>query len=360
MKILLLTTHLNYGGISSYTFSLAKELTAMGHRVICASSGGDLRETLENSGIEHFHIPIRTKSELSPLLSWCFFKLRGLIRNEGIEIIHAQTRVTQVLGTHLSRSLRVPMVSTCHGFFRRNIGRQIFPAWGEKVIAISEQVKKHLLIDFYVPEQKVALIPNGIDVSSFRVSAARLDPHHPDRTVGVIARLSVVKGHVYLIEAMAKVIEEFPDARLFLFGDGKIKYKLVQLAEKLKIQDHILFLPSVSNPAEVLKEIDIFVMPSLQEGLGLSILEAQACGIPVVASGVGGILSVIKNNVNGILVPPKDTAALAGTILKIMDNKSLAMRLGKKAREDVEENFNLQTMAKNVEQIYRGVIKHEK
>jgi len=357
MKILLLTTHLNFGGISSYTFSLAKALTKRGHDVSCASAGGEMIGQLQKNAIEHIYIPIKTKSELSPRILASMFNLLRIAKKEPFDIIHAQTRVTQVLAGYLSSITKIPFVSTCHGFFRQNLGRQLYPCWGKKVIAISEAVKKHLMIDFYVAEEQIALIYNGVDIGQFRVASKRKDINRNIRTVGIIARLSPVKGHVYLIEAMKEVIGEFSDARLFIFGQGKVKYDLVRKAERLKISDKLFFLPSVTHTSEIMQEIDIFVMPSLQEGFGLSILEAQACGIPVIASGVGGIPALIRHDVTGLLVPPKEPAALAGAIMKVMENKELAIRLGLQGRRSVEEKFNEDKMVRKIEQVYQKVAK---
>ena len=356
MKILLVTTHMNFGGISSYTFSLAKILVKMGHDVYCASSSGDMSAQLEKNGIHHLPLPINTKSELSPKVLVSLIKLLFYMKKEKFEIVHAQTRVTQVLCWYFSKITKIPFVTTCHGFFRQNLGRQLFSCWGQRVFAISDAVKKHLMIDFYVPNEKIALVPNGIAVEKFIVAEKRLDPEYKDRTVGIIARLSSVKGHIYLIKAMADVVKEFPDSRLFIFGHGKIKYELVRLVEKLKISEKIFFLPAVSNTAEVLQEIDIFVMPSIQEGLGLSILEAQASGLPVVASDVGGIPTIVKHDISGLLFKPKDVGALSGAILRLMEDRQLAMRLGKKGRRDVEKLFNLQIMTSEVEKIYKEVL----
>ncbi len=357
MKILLLTTHLNYGGISSYCVSLARRLAENGHTVTIASASGDLVGQLERSNISHIHIPIKTKSELSPLVVISMLKLLRFVRQESIDIIHAQTRVTQVLAWYLSKITKIPFLTTCHGFFRRNIGRQFLPCWGRQVIAISEAVRRHLMIDFYVSDENIALIHNGIDIGQFKVSPKRKDINHPDRTVGIIARLSLVKGHTYLIEAMAEVLSEFPDARLFIFGEGKIKYKLVQQAKELKINEKVFFMPAVANTAEVLQEIDIFVMPSLNEGLGLSVLEAQACSLAVIASNVGGIPTLVKDELTGLLVSAKQPRALAAAIMKIMQNKEVAMRLGQSARREVEKKFDLEQMAQKVEKVYKQVLK---
>ncbi|MFH2144562.1 MAG: glycosyltransferase family 4 protein [Candidatus Omnitrophota bacterium] len=356
MKILFITTHLNYGGITTYIISLAEALSKKGHNVYIASAGGDLAPKLEKSDVRHVRIPIKTKCEFNPLLLIALIKLLYLIRKESIDIIHAQTRVTQVVAAILSVMAKVPYLTTCHGFFKPNLGRQFFPCWGRKVVAISDAVEKHLKIDFYLPDDQIALIPNGIDIGRFVVSARRDDIKVPVRKVGIIARLSYVKGHRYLLEAMAEVIREFSDARLFIFGDGKIKNELIKQAQKLAITDKVIFLPAVFNTAEVLQEIDVFVMPSLQEGLGLSILEAQACGLPVIASCVGGIPTIIKDNLTGLLVSPRDARALAGAILKVMDNKDLAIRLGRCAREQVEYKFNLTQVAGQIEEIYKELL----
>ncbi|MFH2138896.1 MAG: glycosyltransferase family 4 protein [Candidatus Omnitrophota bacterium] len=357
MKVLILTTHLNYGGISSYCVSLSNTLAQKGHTVFIASASGEMSVQLSHENISQVAIPIRTKSELSPRVFLSIFKLVRLIRQQKIDIIHAHTRVTQIVAYYLSKITKVPFTTTCHGFFKRNIGRQIQPAWGDKVIAISDAVKKHLMIDFYVNEKQIALIPNGIDISRFRVTQKRNDKNIPARTVGIVARLSPVKGHMYLIEAMARVIKEFPDGRLLVFGDGNIKYKLIKQAEELKIAEKVFFLPSVSNTAEVLQEIDIFAMPSLQEGLGLAILEAQACGIPVIGSNVGGIPTVIKHDLSGLLVQPKEPMSLAGAIMRLMESKELAIRLGMHARDEVVRNFNLETMVVKIEEMYKEILK---
>ena len=129
MKILLLTSHLNFGGISIYTFSLAKGLKDKGNDVLVGSSGGDLVPQLLNIGIRHIKIPVNTKSEIGPKAMLSVFKLRKILKEEKVELIHAQTRVTQVVASNLSRFFKIPYVTTCHGFFKPHGGRLIFPCW---------------------------------------------------------------------------------------------------------------------------------------------------------------------------------------------------------------------------------------
>ena len=170
MKILILTTHFNTGGITSYVLTLGESLVKSGHQVWVASSGGNALERLEAVGIRHVTVNIRTKSEASIKLWQSFGPLKRLIAQEGIDIIHAQTRVTQVLGACLSRVTGIRMVTTCHGFFKTRWFRKAFPFWGSAVIAISKPVAVHLKEDFNVDPLKIHFITNGIDLKRFAMA----------------------------------------------------------------------------------------------------------------------------------------------------------------------------------------------
>ena len=128
MNILILANHFNPGGISNYVLNLAQGLKARGHKVIVGSSGGEWLERLDKAGIRHIGLPLRTKSIISPKLFLAYFALKRIIREENIEIIHSQTRVTSVLACRVSGKTGTPFISTCHGFFRVSWERMIFPA----------------------------------------------------------------------------------------------------------------------------------------------------------------------------------------------------------------------------------------
>ena len=168
LNIILMSTHLNIGGIAVYVVSLAKALAKKGHKVTVISSGGDMEMELAKAGIRHRLVDIRTKSELSPKLWFAFSKIAAILKEEKPDIIHAQTRVTQVLGYLVARRFRIPCVTTCHGFFKRRISRRVFDGWGNSVIAISEAVRNHLVSDFGVSRSRIELIHNGVDVKRFR------------------------------------------------------------------------------------------------------------------------------------------------------------------------------------------------
>jgi len=363
MNILLLTTHLNIGGISSYLLSLCKGLKAKGHQVYLASSGGELAETFRALGVEFIPIPIKTKAEVHPKILFSFFKLAKLVKVEKIDVIHANTRVTQVLACLLSANTHQPFISTCHGFFKRRFSRRLFPCWGKKVIAISESVKEHLINDFRLEEKYITVVHNGIDVERFmsqshKVTKSQVKEKLGLKTgpvVGIIARLSDVKGHSYLIEAMKLVLEKIPQAQLLIVGSGKMLDGLSRLTADLEIGESVKFIPSVSDTSEVLPVMDVFVMPSLNEGLGLGLMEAMSCGIAVVGSYVGGIKALIQDGHTGLLVRPKEVKELAEAIILLLRDEEKRRSLGKNAQIFISSNFSIPKMADETAWVYEVV-----
>lgn len=364
MNILYLTNHLNVGGITSYLFSLAKGMKKRGHRVYLASGRGRLIPLFVAAGIEHLSVPLETKSEISPRLLLSKFSLRRYIRAKNIDIIHANTRVTQVLSYSLQARLGVPFISTCHGFFKKRLFRMIFPCWGERVIAISQAVKEHLANDFKVAPGRIRVIPNGIDLDKFIMPPRQARDElkkklglKPGPIIGIVARLSAEKGHTHLINAMQLVLSVFPQAQLLIVGEGRLKGQLARLVKNKRLEANTLFLPSVNDTLGVLPAMDIFVLPSTKEGLGLALMEAMACGLAVVGSDIGGIKSLIRHNHNGLLVTPADAPALAKAILELLNNPGQAGSLGSSARGFIRDNFSQEKMVLDTERVYSECLK---
>lgn len=360
MKILLLTTHLDFGGIGIYCISLAKALKERGHDVRIASKGGALLNELENYGIRHIEINIRTKSELSPLLWKSRFILERIFKQWQPDIIHAQTRVAQVLAWMIFKKTGISYISTCHGFFRPRLSRKLFGFWGKKVIAISDAVREHLVNDLKVKKDKVVLINNGIDIKKFGIPVSDKEKNayksrigiKPGPVVGVIARLSPVKGHRFLLSAVKELLKQYPNLQLLIVGDGPSKKEIIELTMKLGIGNCTFIEESAIDTRLSLSVMDVFVLPSVQEGLGLSLLEAMAAGVPVVGSNVGGVYSLIKDAHTGLLVAPQDSEALAAAISRLLSGRKNAMEMAARAKDFVKEKFSLDEMAKNVEAIY--------
>jgi glycosyltransferase involved in cell wall biosynthesis len=363
MKILFLANHFNTGGITSYLITLTRALTGRGHKVCVATSGGNMVSALELMGAKHVCFGFNVKSEIHPALFLQVPRLTGLIRNEKIDIIHAQTRVTQMGAALASKFSGVPYVSTCHGFFKPHPGRLLLALWGRRVIAISAPVHDHLTQDFHLPVKQIALIPNGIDLQLFTPieQAARIELRRHWQladfpTVGIVARLSDVKGHEFLIDAMPQVLSVIPNAKCLIFGDGPLESSLKAKVKSLALEDSIKFYPVVNRTAEILPLIDIFVMPSLQEGLGLAVLEAAAMGIPAVVSRVGGLPDVVKDGITGILVPSKDSRAIAQAIITLLSDPGYTKTLGQNARDFVCKRFSADVMSEGTLLMYKNIL----
>ena len=364
MKILFLLNHLNTGGITSYILTLSKGLVRLGHSVSIASSGGELLYKFRKEGIIHYNVPLKTKNEISPKIIISALILLKVIQENKFDIVHSQSRTTQVLGCLLSKLTGVRHIFTCHGFFKRRLSRRLMPCWGEKVIAISSQVEEHLVRDFNLSLERIFLVCNGIDTNRFspvlkeiKDKAKQILGLKPNTVVGILARLSSVKGHRYLIEAMKDVVLSFHGVQLLIAGEGKIKKELEELVSSLGIKESVFFIPKSTDTKDILSAIDIFVLPSLEEGLGLALMEAMSMGLAVIGSRVGGIKTLIKDGLNGLLVKPKDPKGISCAIIDLITNPDKALRLGLQAREGIVKDFSCLDMVKNTEAVYLEVLK---
>ena len=365
MKILLLTTHLNTGGVGIYTVNLAKYLKENGVEVSIASSGGNLIRRLQEIEVEHIDIDIKTKSEFSVKIWKTLPILNKIVLEGGFDLVHAQTRVAQVLCYLSEKATGVPFVSTCHGFFKhKRLSRRILPCWGKRTIAISKSVEKHLLEDFHLDPLRVKQVYNGIELYRY-VDAderkrynLRQAMHMADDLIiiGSVGRLSSVKGFGYLIKAFEKATLVNAKIRLLIIGEGPEEERLKKMASALGIRNKVLFISGNVPLENYLTIMDVFCLLSIKEGLGLSVMEAMAAGRACVASEVGGLAELIDDKKDGILVPSKDADSAKDAILLIACDRDLRNSLGAKAREKAKNNFSIIESVKKTIEVYEEVI----
>ncbi|MFA6379291.1 MAG: glycosyltransferase family 4 protein [Candidatus Omnitrophota bacterium] len=366
MNILILATHFNTGGITSYVFSIAKGFVQKGHRVYVVTSGGDREKELKDIGVFHITLDIKTKSELSFKIYRSIPKVVNIVKQNHIDIIHTQTRVTQVLAAFVSSFTKVPYLLTCHGFFIPKLARKIFPCWGKAVIAISDQVEEHLKEDLGCPVKKISSVPHGLDIrkevwdETKKKEQRQALKLNSGPVVGIVARLSEVKGQDVLIKAMKKVVERSSNVNLVLAGEGKWKEHLVSLVKELGLERHVFFLPTTQSDQNILPLFDIFVMPSRQEGLGLSVMEAQAQGLAVIASDVGGLPTLVEDGKTGLLVPKENVERLAQAIMSLIENPQQRVALGESAHHFINKKFPFEKMISQTLAVYEKVIADEK
>jgi glycosyltransferase involved in cell wall biosynthesis len=227
----------------------------------------------------------------------------------------------------------------------------------DKIICVSEATKKFSVEKRGISAAKLITIPYGVDLAKYRLDKnskkkTDLALKANDIVVGTVARLHPQKGHQYLITAAAEVVERYPNVRFVFVGDGILRAELERLVDNLKLKDKILFLGFRHDVDELLHTFDIFVLPSLYEGLPNVVLEAMACGKPVIATAVDGSPEAITDGVSGILVPPKDSDALSKAILHLLENKKMRVEMGKKSRKKVTDYFSLEKQMQQFQILY--------
>ena len=359
MNILLLTTHLNPGGISRYILNLAYGLKTADHKVIVASAGGQWAQELTQNNIQHQLIPIKTKLFLSPKLLLCAKKLTKLVRDEKIDIIHSNTRVTQSLGALLTRLTKVDYVSSFHGFYKKSSLRRLFSFGGKRSIAISKAVKKHIIQDLKIKSDHIDVVYNGFDVEKFSKRLKnKKDYGFSDRdfVIGMLGRISQEKGHFLAVKALKMLTEQYPDAKLAISGEGKLKNKLKSFIRELKVEEKVVFLNIA--PDKFLDALDLLIMPSQKEGFGYAIVEAFAKGIAVIGYNVGGIAEIIRDRCNGILFYRYDAINLKGAIEELLINPQLRDQFSKIAKNDAWQ-YTIENMAKNTAIVYKKALNME-
>lgn len=230
----------------------------------------------------------------------------------------------------------------------------------DKIVCISEAIE-NVLIEDGVPQDKLVTIHSGIDIKKFS------NMHPPENfkrdlgiaenkiLVGTIAAMSGQKDYPNLLKAAKIVVEQNDDVFFCAVGDGPDRQKIIKMADEFGLMNRFIFVGFRKDIGNFLKTFDIFVLASKKEGLGTSILDAQAVGLPVIACEVGGIPEIISDGINGLLVPPRNDQKLAEAILKLVNGAELRNKLGKKARESVKQ-FDIQrTVEKNIK-LYEQIL----
>jgi len=209
-----------------------------------------------------------------------------------------------------------------------------------------------------VKKDKAVVIHNGVDFEKFYTHNGNIDFKiklkigNDSIIIGSVGRLHYQKGYEYLIEASGLVLKYFPNAKFVIVGDGELRESLESLAKAKDVFNSFIFMGNQTNIPELLAQMDVFVLPSLWEGLPLVLLEAMAAKKPVVATNVNGIIEIIESEKDGILVAPKDSAALSSAIIRLLKDNELRERLASNGYIKVTSEFSLNRMIEKTENVY--------
>ncbi len=309
-------------------------------------------------------VPVTMLQYTSHRVSATLWDLVKLIRVRGVAVLHTHEFFMNTLGLMASRLTGVPLVATVHGknYYAdrvlRRIAYRLVGRFAGRLVTVSEENRRFLAERVGIPHSRVQVIPNGVPLdekaSESRISAlrSRLGLNHHNQIVGTVGSLYPVKGQGYLIDAAREVLHRFPHAVFLIVGRGRLLEELEAHAARLGIASHVRFLGHCEDVRDLLSVCDIFVLPSLSEGMPLALLEAMAAGVPAVATRVGGVGEVIEDRKTGLLVPPGDSHALADGMMTLLENWPLARELGEAARQMVASRFSLTGMVQAYQDIY--------
>jgi L-malate glycosyltransferase len=335
-------------------------LREAGHRAaLVAHPDGELRRRVEE-GLEL--VPIASRSEMDLAAAW---RLTRVLRRLEPDVIHAHdphgvamAALALSMGS-ASRTARSPaLVAARRVDF--HIKGNSFSRWKYRqvdcFVAASEAIRQMLIADG-IPKDRTVTVHEGIDLQhvdaapSVNVHETFWLPHHAP-VVGNVAALVPHKGQRYLVEAAHLVVQEVPDARFVILGEGELREHLERQVHEHHLEKHVLLPGFRTDVLGCMKGFDIFVMSSVTEGLGTSLLDAMACARPIVATRSGGIPEVVDDGVTGLLVPPRDPHALAQAIVTLLTDADLRQRLGRAGLRRVRERFTVERMVAGTLAVY--------
>jgi len=368
-KILYLITQSDFGGAQKYVYDLATNISQNYITIIAGGEQGkkgELAQKLREKNIKYIYISHLKRA----ILPWhdflAFWQIKKLIKQEKPDIVHLNSSKISILGSLAARRCKVPkIIYTVHGWvFNEELAwwkkffYKILEKWTAKfkthIICLSEFDKQNAIKQKIAPTNKISVIYNGIKPIKFlskEDAREKLKISQNKIIIGSIGNLYKNKGYEYLIKAISLCVMRYA---LCVIGDGPEEKNLKSKILNLKLDKKIKLTGNITNAAQLLSALDIYVCSSIKEGLPYTILEAMQAGLPIVTTNVGAIPEVIIDGKNGLLVELKNSETLVKKIKYLINNPDIAKKLGEQAKKNVAEKFSLEQMIKKTEKLYEA------
>jgi sugar transferase (PEP-CTERM/EpsH1 system associated) len=366
IKILHVLHSFNMGGLENGVVNLINnsDKNIFDHEICCVTKSGNAALRLKNCiPVYEMHKQEGNDWRLLP-------KLARLMKNIKPDIVHTRNWGT-VDGIVAAKFARIgAVVHGEHGWnmddpagqnIRRRIARRLLSGIVNHFVAVSEDIKQWMINSIGIRNTKVSKILNGVETDKFYPRdnigiRNSLGFSSEDIVIGTIGRLDPIKDQHLLLQAFSRLKHEQKKLRLLLVGDGPEKRNLESVRKRLPIGDRVLFLGERDDVDKILSAFDFFVLPSRNEGISNTILEAMATGLPVIATDVGGNPELVKHGCTGLLFPPGDCEALVNALnFYIEQNPHMIEIHGRNARERVIREFSLKRMVKEYETLYKSL-----
>lgn len=346
------------GGAERMLASLAGELQRSGYPGVAfvpARREGWLEGELANVGIPIEYIPLRR-----PFSRRFAQDLAAAFRRHNVVLAHGHEFTMAFYGAWAARLARIPHVMTMHGsrYYAERLRRRLALRWAARasvaVTAVSHTLAESLCHDLWLPNRSVTVVPNGIRPTTPSKDGVRaeLGLKPGARLLLAVGNLYPVKGHRDLVTALARLAERFPTLHVAIAGRGDLADVLIRDARAHGVDDRLHLLGLRSDVPDLLASADAFVLPSHSEGLPLALLEAMVAGLPIVATRVGEVPVALAEGGAGLLVSPGRPEELAVAIARILTDVELARRLGTRARERAQAEFDVVAIATRYEALY--------
>lgn len=349
-------------GTEIATYNIAKYLTNRGHEVhvITSLDEGFPKESVEEGSYVH-RILLRKIRFLGIMSFW--METLWHLKKVNPNIIHAQSVGNGIPAFLSKKILKKPYVVCGQGsdiylpwLFKNPISKLVITN-ANTVIALTEDMKTEIQKIYDI---EISVIPNGINLDKFRnlsreTFRKRLGIKKGEKIITFVGTLRPVKGLKYLIQAMNIISKQDTGIKLMLVGDGEERLALQELVKELDLEDRVTFVGKVLNeeiPGYMIAS-DVFVLPSLSESFGIVNLEAMACGLPIVASKVGGLPEIVKNGVNGFLVEPKNPEQISDKVLLLLGDDVLRERISKNNKDKVK-GYSWESVVERLEKVYQN------
>lgn len=376
MRILQVLGEGPWGGGSVVVMSIVKALLARRDEVWVACREGENARRFRAAGAKVVNPPLWFHP-INPLDAVPLLYLAGLCCKEKFDLVATHTSKGGFVGRLAARLAGAPhIVHHAHGFsYNKVLGafahkffvrlERLAARAGDFIISVNDQYRTMAVELGVVDAARISTVHNGVDLLPHRLAngaTARRELGFPDTDllIGTTGRLAPQKGFLYLVRAMPILLGAFPSARLVVVGEGPLEEELKQAARKSGVADRVHFLGFRQDVPDLLAAFDVYALPSLWEGLSISLIEALAAGKPIVATSIDGNREVIEHMKTGLLVPPGDVAALAEGLRTMLANRALAARLARNARLLAEAHFSFERMVEQNLAVYDSVVAGER
>jgi glycosyltransferase involved in cell wall biosynthesis len=342
----LLLQDLEYGGTQRYAMHLLKHLNRelFEPELWVLRGGMDMLRWAKDAGVKV------TWMSLSPVIVWphALARLAYWIGKVRPQILYTLTVVPNIWGRLFAAIARIPVIVTSYRDLNPNQYERLMWRLSTRIICNCHALKEECKARKKVNPEKVAVVPNAVDAELFKPDPSQKTPYPSVLFAGRLAR---VKDPVNLIEAFRTVVGKIPEAQLEIMGNGGLRGKIEKLIAEYSLQDNVRLISGQHDVRPALRRCWVFAMPSRREASPNAILEAMAAELPVVGSRVGGVPEVVEDGATGIIVEPREPAALADAIVVLLQDASLRRSMGKKGRERVMADHTMNSMIRGTERV---------